>query len=165
MKTLLLLRHAKSGSKDTGLSDFDRPLNGRGRKGAEMIGRFIRKRSVAPDLLLSSPAIRARETIEAVIKAAKLTTELRYDQRIYEAGPLRLLEVVSQIEEERGTVLLVGHNPGIEELLQLLTDRQEHMATGTLAKIDLKADKWSKVLEQKGTLDWIVKPREIAEDQ
>lgn len=163
MKTLLLLRHAKSSWKDTSLQDFDRPLNGRGRKAAEMVARFIRKQRVAPDLLLSSPAIRARETIETVIKAAKLSAELRYDQRIYEAGPLRLLEIVSQIEEERGTVLLVGHNPGMEELLQLLTDRPEHMTTGTLAKIDLKADKWSKVLEQKGTLDWIVKPKKLAE--
>jgi phosphohistidine phosphatase len=165
MKTLLLLRHAKSGQKDSGVADFDRPLNGRGRKAAEIMGRFIRKQKVAPDLLLSSPAIRARETIETVIKTAKLPTELRFDQRIYEAGPLRLLEVVSQIEEERGTVLLVGHNPGMEELLQLLTDGHEHMATGTLAKIDLKADKWSKALEQKGTLGWIVKPKELGEDQ
>jgi phosphohistidine phosphatase len=164
MKTLLLLRHAKSSWKDTGLQDFDRPLNGRGRKSAEMIGRFIKKQRVAPDLLLSSPAIRARETIETIMKTAKLPAELRYDQRIYEAGPLRLLEVVSQIEEEHSTVLLVGHNPGMEELLRLLTDRVEHMATGTLAKIDLKAAGWSKVLEGKGSLDWIVKPKELPED-
>lgn len=128
------------------------------------MGRFIRKKRVAPDLLLSSPAVRARATIEMVVKAAKLASELRYDQRIYEAGPLRLLEVVSQIEEERSIVLLVGHNPGMEELLQLLTDRVEHMATGTLAKIDLKIARWSKVLEEKGTLDWIVKPKELVED-
>lgn len=164
MKTLFLLRHAKSSWKDSGLQDFDRPLNGRGKKAAEIIGRFIRTKRVAPDLLVSSPAVRARETIETVVKAAKLASELRYDQRIYEAGPLQLLAVVSQIEEERSTVLLVGHNPGLEELLQLLTDRVEHMATGSLAKIDLKAARWSKVLEEKGSLDWIVKPKELAED-
>jgi phosphohistidine phosphatase len=163
MKTLLLLRHAKSSWNDAGLQDFDRPLNGRGRKAAETIGRFIRKQRVAPDLLLSSPALRARETIETIMKTAKLQSELRFDQRIYEAGPLRLLEVVSQIEEDRSTVLLVGHNPGMEELLQLLTGSTEHMATGTLAKIDFKAASWSKVLEEKGSLDWIVKPKELAE--
>lgn len=163
MKTLLLLRHAKSSWKDTGLQDFDRPLNSRGKKAAEMIGRFIRKQRLAPDLLLCSPAIRARETIEAVIKTAKLSSELRYDQRIYEASPVQLLEVVSQIEEERSMVLLVGHNPGMEELLRLLTERVEHMATGTLAKIDFKAAKWDKVLEDKGSLDWIVRPKELAE--
>jgi phosphohistidine phosphatase len=163
MKTLLLLRHAKSSWNDSGLQDFDRPLNGRGRKAAEAIGRFIRKQRVAPDLLLSSPALRARETIETIMKTAKLQSELRFDQRIYEAGPLRLLEVVSQIEEDRSTVLLVGHNPGMEELLQLLTGSTEHMATATLAKIDFKAASWSKVLEEKGSLDWIVKPKELAE--
>jgi phosphohistidine phosphatase len=163
MKTLLLLRHAKSSWNDSGLQDFDRPLNGRGRKAAEAIGRFIRKQRVAPDLLLSSPALRARETIETIMKTAKLQSELRFDQRIYEAGPLRLLEVVSQIEEDRSTVLLVGHNPGMEELLQLLTGSTEHMATATLAKIDFKAASWSKVLEEKGSLDWFVKPKELAE--
>jgi len=163
MKTLLLLRHAKSNWNDAGLQDFDRPLNGRGRKDAETIGRFIRKQRVVPDLLLSSPALRARETIETIMKTAKLQSELRFDQRIYEAGPLRLLEVVSQIEDDRSMVLLVGHNPGMEELLQLLTGGTEHMATGTLAKIDFKAASWSKVLEEKGSLDWIVKPKELAE--
>jgi phosphohistidine phosphatase len=163
MKTLLLLRHAKSSWKDTGLQDFDRPLNGRGKKAAEMIGRFIKKKEIKPDLLISSPAVRARETIETVIKAAKLQSELRFDQRIYEAGPQRLLEIVSQIEEGRSIVLLVGHNPGMEELLHLLTDRVEHMATGTLAGIDLKGE-WSRAGEEKGTLGWIVKPKELAED-
>jgi phosphohistidine phosphatase len=162
MKTLLLLRHAKSSWKDSALQDFDRPLNEHGKKAAEMIGRFIRDKQIAPDLLLSSPAIRARETIERVIKTAKLRSELRYDERIYEASPLRLLEVVSQIEAERKIVVLVGHNPGMEELLKLLTHRVEHMATGTLAKIDFKAAGWDNLLE-KGSLDWIVKPKELAE--
>ena len=129
-----------------------------------MVGGFLRKQSIKPDLLLSSPAIRARETIETIIKAAKLPSELRYDQRIYEAGPLRLFEVVSQIEDEHITVLLVGHNPGMEELLQLLTDRAEHMATGTLARVDLKSDRWSKALTEKGSLDWIVKPKDLVKD-
>jgi phosphohistidine phosphatase len=163
MKTLLLLRHAKSSLKDSSLQDFDRPLNGRGKKAAETIGRFIRDKQVVPDLILSSPAIRARETVEIVIKTAKLRSELRYDERIYEASPQRLLEVVSQIDEERKIVLLVGHNPGLEELLKLLTDRDEHMATGTLARIDLKAASWDQVLEGKGNLEWIVRPKELGE--
>ena len=163
MKTLLLLRHAKSSWKDSSLQDFDRPLNGRGKKAAETIGRFIRNKQVVPDLILSSSAIRARETVEIVIKTAKLRSEVRYDERIYEASPQRLLEVVSQIDEERKIVLLVGHNPGLEELLKLLTDRDEHMATGTFARIDLKAASWDQVLEDKGTLEWIVRPKELGE--
>jgi phosphohistidine phosphatase len=123
----------------------------------------MRKQGVSPDLVLSSPAVRARETIGIVIKAAQLPAEVRYDQRIYEAGPLRLLEVISEIEEDTNEVLVVGHNPGMEDLLQLLTGRTEHVATGTLAKVDLKTAKWSKVADHKGKLAWLVKPKELAE--
>src|SRR2546423_6386227 len=111
MKTLFLLRHAKSSWKDESLPDFERPLNRRGKEASEQIGRYMKKELIAPELILSSPAVRARETVERVSKAAKLNVEVRFDQRIYEAGGLRLLEVVSQIENERKTVLLVGHNP------------------------------------------------------
>jgi len=164
MKTLFILRHAKSSWKDESLQDFDRPLNGRGRKAAELIGILMKKQKVAPDLVLSSPAIRARETIEIVMKAAKLAVELRYDQRIYEASPVQLLEVISQIEEDKKSALLVGHNPGLEDLLHVLTGHAEHMSTACLAKIDLKANKWSKSLSEKGSLDWIVTAKELEQD-
>lgn len=162
MKTLFLLRHAKSSWKDSTLQDFDRPLNGRGRKASEFVGAFIRKQKLTPDLILSSPAVRARETIEIVLKAAKLQVELRYDQRIYEADALRLLEVISQIDEHKSAVMIVGHNPALEELFEVLTGRPERINTGTLAKIDLATTKWSKTLEGKGSLDWLVKPKELA---
>ena len=164
MKTLVFLRHAKAENGSAGSPDFDRALNDRGRREAQAVGVFIREQNLGLDLVLSSTAKRVRETTELVLASADLAVDVRYDQRIYEAGPLRLLEVVSQTEEERSSVLLVGHNPGIEELLQMLTGRLEHMATGTLAKIDLKAAGWSKVVEEKGSLDWIVKPKELAED-
>lgn len=164
MRTLLLLRHAKSQNAEAGLPDFDRALNDRGRKEARAVGTFIRKQELQLDLVLSSPARRARATTELVLESAQLSFEVRYDHRIYEAGPPRLLEVISEIEEGRSTVLLVGHNPGIEELLGLLTDTVAHMATGTLAKINLKAGRWSEVPEEKGTLDWIVEPKELVED-
>ena len=163
MKTLFLLRHAKSSWADSALADFDRPLNGRGKRAAETIGKFMRKQEIRPNLVLSSPAVRARETIGIAIKASHLTAEVHYDQRIYEAGPMRLLEVISEIEEETSEVLVVGHNPGLEELLQLLTGRIERMATGTLAKIDLKTAKWSKTADHTGKLAWLVKPKELSE--
>ena len=98
------------------------------------------------------------------MKTVKLTAELRYDQRIYEASPLVLVEVISQIEEDKSNVLLVGHNPGMENLLEILTGEVAQMATGTLARIDLKAAKWSKALEGQGNLDWLVKPKELKTD-
>lgn len=164
MRTLFLLRHAKAENGSAGLPDFDRALNARGRKEAQEIGAFIRKQDLALDLVLSSSAKRACQTTELVLASANLVVDVRYDQRIYEAGSLRLLEVVSETEEDRSSLLLVGHNPGMEELLRLLTDRVEHLATGTLARIDLKADRWNQVLEQKGVLDWIVNPKELAAD-
>jgi phosphohistidine phosphatase len=164
MKTLFLLRHAKAENGIAGSPDFDRTLNDRGRKEAQAVGTFIQKQNLVIDLVLSSSAKRARETTELVLASANLNVDVRYDQRIHEAGPLRLLKVVSQIEEDRSSVLLVGHNPGMEELLRLLTDRVEHLATGTLAKIDLKAARWNQALEEKGSLDWIVRPKELTED-
>jgi phosphohistidine phosphatase len=161
LKTLFLLRHAKSSWADEDLADIERPLKERGRKAAATIGRFLRKERVNPDLVLSSCAVRARETIDIVLKAAKLRTEIRYDERIYEASPLRLLEVILQIDSDRKSVLLVGHNPGMEELLQLLTGNVEHMPTAALAKIALKTSKWSGVGARKGTLEWFVKPKEL----
>ena len=162
MKILMLLRHAKSSWKDVSLSDFERPLNGRGRKAAETIGRYISRNRLEPELVLSSPAVRARETIGIVVKAAKLRAEVRYDERIYEADPERLMEMVSQIEENLTSVMVVGHNPGIEEFLELLTGSSEHMATAALAKISFsEADKWSKVSTGKGSLEQIVRPKGI----
>src|SRR5216684_7088 len=118
MKTLLLLRHAKSSWKDTSLRDFDRPLNNRGIEAAQLIGKYTHQKKIQTELAISSPAERARQTAELVMKSARLKAELRFDERIYEASVARLLEVVSQIEDSANTVILVGHNPGFEGLFE-----------------------------------------------
>jgi phosphohistidine phosphatase len=162
MKTLLVLRHAKSSWKDSGLADFERPLNGRGKQASDLIGRFLRKKKIRPDLVLCSTATRARETVRLVLEAARLVVEVRYDQRLYLASADRLAEIISQIEEDRARVMLVGHNPGIEELLSRLTGVTESMPTAALAKIELDVDQWSALSEQKpGRLDWLVKPKDL----
>jgi phosphohistidine phosphatase len=161
MRTLYLLRHAKSSWKDTELADFDRPLAGRGRRACETIAGFLKEEEITFDLALSSPAVRARETIDFVLRTAKLRPQLRYDERIYEATPERLLDVVSQIENDNKTVVLVGHNPGMPELLTLLTGESEEFPTATLAKVVFKNAKWTEVGGKKGTLDWIVRPKEL----
>lgn len=164
MKTLFLLRHAKSSWKDESLADFERPLNRRGKRAAETLGRYLRAKAIVPELILSSPAARARETLELVIKAAKWSAEVRYDQRIYEAGAMRLAEVVAQIENDRKTSLIVGHNPGIEELLLLLTGSMEQMPTGGFAKVLLKSSRWANAVDKRATLEWLVRPRELEQD-
>lgn len=163
MKTLLLLRHAKSSWQNLGQRDFDRPLNERGKKAAPLMGRFMRKEKVQPGLVISSPAERARQTAALVMESAKLKAELRYDERIYEASAVRLLEVISQVEDDTEVLLLVGHNPGLEELLRLLTGEAQHMPTAALARIVLAVEKWSEVRGQSGRLEWLLKPKELAQ--
>ena len=162
MKTLLLLRHAKAENAQPGSSDISRSLNERGKKEAQAIGTFIRKQNLAVELVLCSPAVRARETAELVLAAAEIKANLGYDQRIYETGPRQLLEVITEVDVNKSAVLLVGHNPGMEELLTALTGSEEPMATGTLAKIDFNFDEWSRIADDSGSLELIVSPNELA---
>ena len=163
MKTLFLLRHAKSSWKDETLPDFERPLNGRGKRAAETIGQYFKTSTIIPELILCSPAERTRETVALVLKTARWSTEVRYDQRIYEASAQRLAEVVSQIDNDRKVAMLVGHNPGLEDLLLLFTGNAEVMPTGAIAKLLLKTTKWETAIEKRATLDWIVRPRDLEE--
>lgn len=162
MKTLLLLRHAKSSWADADSRDFDRPLNERGLKAATLMGKFIRKKKIEPGLIISSPAKRARATALLVKEGGKIAAELRFDERIYEADTETLLKVVSQIDEAVDTVIIVGHNPGMEQLLQGLTGEAQEVPTATLMQISLKLDKWSAVQEKTGFLEWLVKPKDLA---
>ncbi|HKR14142.1 MAG TPA: histidine phosphatase family protein [Pyrinomonadaceae bacterium] len=162
MKTLFLLRHAKSSGKDESLPDFERPLHRRGKRAAATLGQYIRANEILLELILSSPAVKARETAERVLKSAKLDTELRYDHRIYDASAARLTEVVSQIDNDRRVVMIVGHNPGVEELLSFLTGNSVEAPTASLAKLTSRATRWSTLArEGKATLEWLIKPREL----
>jgi phosphohistidine phosphatase len=153
MEILFLLRHAKAVPGTDSQPDFDRPLNDQ--------GNYFKEQKFNLDLVLSSTAVRARETTELFLEAAECVTEVRYDQRIYEASRYQLTEVVAEIERDKSNVLLVGHNPGLEELLQHVTGRHESMSTCTLAKIDFEAADWTDPAEMKGHLDWLVKPTQL----
>jgi phosphohistidine phosphatase len=162
MKKLLLLRHAKSSWEDASLPDFERPLNERGRRAAPLVGRFMREQKLRPDLVLCSPAKRTRETIALVLKASGIQTELRYEERIYEASVGQLIEIISQLEDDKHEVILVGHNPGMENLLEHLTGETERMPTAALARIKLNAEKWSEAATKGGRLELFVKAKELA---
>lgn len=162
MKTLLLLRHAKAAPQDFRMRDFDRPLNERGTKDALLIGNFMREQKLAPDVALCSPAERTRQTAALVIQSAPLATPLRYDARIYEASMKDLLQIVSQTEETARTLLLIGHNPGIEQLLFALTGESHTMPTATLVRIALSIEKWSRTREGAGQFVWLIKAKELA---
>ncbi|HVF27710.1 MAG TPA: histidine phosphatase family protein [Pyrinomonadaceae bacterium] len=163
MKTLLLLRHAKSSWDNPSARDFDRPLNKRGMKAAPLIGRYMRKRKVKPDLVVSSPAARARRTAELVVEAAGIGAEIQLDERIYEASTDQLMSIVAEVDESIDVMLLVGHNFGIEQFLERLTGGVHHMPTAALARISLRLDHWGEIRDRAGTLDWLVKPKELEE--
>lgn len=157
MKTLFLLRHARAIPGSSSVPDFERPLDDNGRRQAERMGVFFREQKHSLDLVLSSTALRARETTEIFLNAAESLAEVRYEQRIYEASRPELLEMVATIEGDRRNVLLVGHNPGFEEMLQQLTGRSGAMAPSSLAKIsfEMPAAPDEKAM---GNLDWLVNP-------
>lgn len=162
MKKLLLLRHAKSSWADASLPDFERPLNERGLRAAPLIGKFMRKQKIQPDLIICSPAKRTRETIALVLEAAGIAPETRYDERIYEATTSRLMEIIAEIEDDKREVMLVGHNPGFENLLERLTGRRERMPTAALAMVILDAENWSEAVAKGGYLEEFVKAKELA---
>ena len=157
MKNLFLLRHAKAVSSSAGLRDFDRSLSNQGRAQAERVGKYLKQQNIRLALVLSSNAPRARETTELVLTAAESMSEVSYDQRIYEASAQQLLAVVSEITAEKNDVLLVGHNPGLEELLKRLTGRFESMGTCTLAKIAIAGSEWIEAAAENRDLNWLFK--------
>jgi phosphohistidine phosphatase len=162
MKTLFILRHAKSNWKDAGVADFQRTLNRRGQRAAMTMGKFIKDKNIKPDLVLSSPAVRAAETMRIVLESAELQVELHFQQELYLASRERLVHIISQLPEDKAQVLLIGHNPGLEELLQGLTGLNEHIPTAALGKIVLDIQSWDEVARASlGQLEWLIRPREL----
>ena len=161
MKTLLLLRHAKSDWDDTSLKDFDRPLAKRGKRDAPRIGKELRKRGVECDLIVSSPAARAKATIEAVARAAGLNLPIGFDDSIYGASSAELIKLVRHLPESKSCILLVGHNPGFEDLVARLSGRSERMPTAALACIKFDTARWEDVNDGEGKLEWFITPKQI----
>src|SRR5688572_33325074 len=161
MRTLYLLRHAKSSWKDETLRDFDRPLKGRGRRAAEQMGQILAEEKLKSPLVISSPAVRARETLDLVLNSAGLKLEPRFEERIYEADVGTLFEIVKSIADTSNTAMMVGHNPGFENLLDYLTGDTRHMPTCALAKIEFDAGSWREVSEESGRLELFVTPKEL----
>lgn len=142
MKTLLILRHAKSSWKHPELGDFDRPLNKRGRAQAPYIGCVLREESLTPDLIIASPARRARETAETVAASCGYEETVELEPSFYPGEPLDYLTALRGVPEPARSVLVVGHNPGLEELLEALTGAGEALPTAALAQVELPITNW-----------------------
>lgn len=143
MKILLLLRHAKSSWKDESLPDHERPLAKRGFRDAPRIGQLLREENLHPDLILSSTSRRTRQTVELVTDASGFGGDVRWLEELYAAPPEEYLEAVRALPDTYGCVMVVGHNPGLEELLDLLTGEAESLTTAALAQVNLPIHSWS----------------------
>jgi len=168
MKTLTLLRHAKSSWGDPSRSDFDRPLNDRGRKAARAMGREMRRLRLAYDLILASPAARVTETLNELAQGYGGAVATVQDERIYLASPDTLLTLVRAVGDDLRSLLLVGHNPGMG-LLALRLGRPGGLhdliaakyPTGALTEIAFEVEHWRDVAEGTGTLARFIRPRDL----
>ena len=161
MKTLLLLRHAKSSWDEPSLRDFDRPLAARGKRDAPRIGKALGERGPLPDLIISSPAARTRATIKAVTASARLEAELRFEDTVYGASSAELMKLIRRLPGEKSCVMIVGHNPGLEDLVERLSGKSERMPTAALACVEFQIESWEDVEDGEGKLAWLLTPKQV----
>jgi phosphohistidine phosphatase len=162
VKLLLILRHAKSSWKDPGLDDHERPLNKRGKRDAPRMGCLLKQEGLLPDLILSSTAVRARTTAEMVADAGRYRGRLELTPELYEATPEAYVNALSELDDDLRSVMVVGHNPGLEQLLHLLTGSDEALPTAALAKVELEIATWSELdRSPRGSLAQLWRPKDL----
>lgn len=147
MKTLVVLRHAKSSWDDSSQDDHARPLNKRGRRTAPLMGAHLRDLVIVPDRVVTSTAVRAMQTAELVAEAASLECEVIPESELYLAVPSVYVNLLAELPESIQCPMMVGHNPGIQELVGWLTGRDVVMPTAAVAVIDLEGDTWAQAAE------------------
>lgn len=162
MKTLLVLRHAKSSWSNAHLADHDRPLNSRGKEDAPRMGRLLEREGLVPDLIISSSAERALRTAEFAAIAAGYDAEIEVTRQLYHAEPEEYSEVLNGVKDSHDRVMVVGHNPGIEDLVEQLGGQYQRMPTGALAQIELAINSWKELGEEtNGRLVNLWRPKEV----
>lgn len=161
-KKLLLMRHAKSSWDDPDLDDHDRPLNKRGRRASKAMSGLVERESLPIDLILCSTSVRTRETIERVFADAHRRPKVQFVADLYGATPQTITRSLNSVESSIQSVLVVAHNPGLEDLLARITGEQRHFPTAALASIDLDCDRWDQFDSQtRGRLNHLWLPREL----
>jgi phosphohistidine phosphatase len=160
MKTLYLLRHAKSSWADPALADFDRPLNDRGLAAAAFMGELMASKGYDPAIVLCSPAERAKHTALIVSSQAAFEAQTVFVDRIYEASPQGLRQVAFELDDSIQSAMIVGHNPGMEGLITLLTGEFQTMPTAALAVVDVDIDSWHGLNNVSGTLQAVYRPKD-----
>jgi len=162
MHTLLLMRHAKSSWADASLADQERPLNERGKAAANRMGLFMREQGWTPDLVLVSNAKRARQTARRVMRAAKCDAPFVEHPRLYQNGPEAYFECIESSPNAARTLLVIGHNPDIEEVMSQMTGKFERMPTAAIALIQIDGEDWRDVRRRASCrLVAVYRPKEL----
>jgi phosphohistidine phosphatase len=162
MKTLLILRHAKSSWNHPGIDDHDRPLNARGKRDAPRMGQLLQAEGLTPDLLLTSTAKRAHLTALHVAEASGYAGDVVLTADLYHAFPDDCLTVLSQWGDPHKKVLIVAHNPGLEALVKQLTGQSVRLPTATLVQITLPLETWQNLqASTPGELINLWRPKEL----
>jgi phosphohistidine phosphatase len=162
MKQLLVLRHAKSSWKDARLSDFERPLNNRGKRDAPKMGKLIAKMDLTPELIISSAAKRALMTAEAAAANCGYEGNISATRDLYMGTSDDYLAILRDVPDSVKTVMVVGHNPDVEDLIEELTGSWEAMPTAALAQIQLPIDAWQALdLSETAELVNLWRPKEL----
>jgi phosphohistidine phosphatase len=148
-KTLLVLRHAKSNWNDNSLTDHERPLNKRGRNQGSKMGKLLKELDLIPDYILSSTAKRAIDTSELIVEFSGFKGKINSDSSLYHQTSEQYIKVLADIPDIYSKVLIVGHNPSIENLIEKLTNRIELMKTCYLARIDINIKSWKDITSER----------------
>lgn len=170
MKTLYLLRHAKSSWKDLSLDDFDRPLSGRGRKTGKLMGKFFLEHDIRPDLILCSAAKRTRQTLKLIQENVGYKIPVKFEKGLYMATTEELFKRLGKVGDAVASVMLIGHNPEIQHLALEVAgsgdgDAWETMSikypTGALAVFECGIERWRDLRPQTASLESFVRPRDL----
>ncbi|MBN2823688.1 MAG: histidine phosphatase [Campylobacterales bacterium] len=162
MKTLYLIRHAKSNWKDTKLSDFERGLSRKGKKDLKSMSSYIALSGVEPNLVLSSCALRAQLSIDAIIDKLEYSGKIHYINELYMEKPKTLLNVISLQDDNYDKMMLMGHNPELTELANIFLKEQIHkLPTLGLIEIKFEMEKWEDILETNGKMGLFLYPNQF----
>lgn len=161
MKTILLIRHAKSDWSHEEQADFDRPLNKRGKRDAPLMGKELVARGLFPGLILCSPAKRAKSTVKRLLKGAGQKCPLRWEDGLYGAGGDYVLQLLRALDQEAGPVAVVGHNPCMEEAVALLCGSHQRVPTAAVAVFQANITSWEELQEGTCVLQDLLLPREL----
>lgn len=167
LKKIMVMRHAKSSWSEGSLKDFDRPLNIRGMKDAPRMGKYLKELGLVPDQFISSPALRAKQTIQKVSKELGVNSDkIIWDEDLYFRGSISYIHALKRVNDQSSVVLIAGHYPMVSDVVSTLIGREitNHFSTATIACVEVTIESWDDLEEGICELKWMVKPKELKEN-